>query len=125
MKFLLVDDSPSIVEIARALLQEAGHEVEVRLSSRLALQDAAALRPDVILLDLMMPEMDGFELCRQLREKPQMAGVKIVILSGKSYDFDKRRARQLGADGYLVKPIRPETFLNDLYALISKGLKLT
>lgn len=58
-----------------------------------------------------MPEMDGFEVCRRLREKPDFAHVKIIVVSNKAYEHDQRRARQLGADGYVVKPIRPESLL--------------
>src|SRR5512133_1105906 len=104
MKFLVVDDSPSIAELVKALLQSAGHSAEVRTSSVQALADVAAIKPDAIVLDLMMPGMDGFELCKRLREKPELAHTKIVILSGKAYEFDRRRAKQLGADGYIVKP---------------------
>ena len=125
MKFLVVDDSVTITAIVKALLESVGHQVEVRQSSKQALQDAAGLQPDVIILDLMMPEMDGFELCKKLRENPEMAQVKIVILSGKAYDFDKRRALQLGADGFIVKPIKPDTFIDALNAILSKGMKLS
>lgn len=125
MKFLVVDDSESIVQLVKALLESAGHTVEIRKSSVQALQDITSIKPEAILLDLMMPEMDGFELCKRLREKPELADVKIVILSGKAYDFDKRRAKQLGADGYIVKPIRPDTFLNSLDGILAKELKLT
>lgn len=125
MKFLVVDDSESIVQLVRAILESAGHAVEVRKSSVQALQEAVAIRPDVILLDLMMPEMDGFELCRRLREKAELAEVRIVVLSGKAYEFDRRRARQLGADGYIVKPIRPESFLKTLGDILSGALTLS
>ena len=65
----------------------------------------------MVALDLMMPEMDAFEVCRRLREKPDFAHVKLIVVSNKAYEHDQRRARQLGADGYVVKPIRPESFL--------------
>lgn len=125
MKFLIVDDNEDIIQVVKVLLESADHQVEVRQSSKKALQDAAGIHPDVIILDLMMPEMDGFELCKQLREKTELADAKIIILSGKSYDFDKRRARQLGADGYMMKPIKPESFLDELNAILSKGMTLT
>lgn len=125
MKFLVVDDSPSIAELVKALLQSVGHTAEVRTSSVQALADVSAIMPDAVVLDLMMPGMDGFELCKRLREKPELAQTKIVILSGKAYEFDRRRAKQLGADGYIVKPIRPDTFLEQLDKIIADALKLT
>ncbi len=69
MKYLDLDDSESITRLVRALLESAGHAVEVRRQHVQALQDSSLLKPDVVLLDLMMPEMDGFELCRHLREE--------------------------------------------------------
>lgn len=125
MRFMVVDDSEAIVKLVRFLLESASHEVEVKHSPLQALRDAARLEPDVILLDLMMPELDGFELCKKLREDPRLSGTKIIILSGKAYDFDKRRARQLGADGYIVKPIDPSTFLDDLNAILASKMELT
>lgn len=124
MKFLVVDDSESIIQLVKALLESAGHQVEARKSSIQALQEVIGIRPDVILLDLMMPEMDGFELCKRLREKPELSGVKIVILSSKAYESDKRRTRQLGANGYIVKPIRQDTFIQELDSIIAKSLTL-
>ena len=125
LKFLVVDDSRSIVELVSTLLRQAGHEVAVRHSSLEALRDAEAIAPDCILLDLMMPEMDGFELYRRLREKPALDAVKVVILSSKSYEYDRRRAKQMGADGYLVKPINPQTFTDELHRLLSKHAVLS
>ena len=117
---MLVDDSRSVVEMVSALLRQEGHEVEIRHSSLEALRDAESIAPDCILLDLMMPEMEGFELLRRLRDIPALVAVKIVILSSKSYDYDRRRARQLGADGYLIKPINAQTFIAELHRLLSK-----
>jgi phosphoribosyl 1,2-cyclic phosphodiesterase len=75
---------------------------------------------------LMMPEMDGFELCRKLREHPALGQTKIVVLSGKTYDFDRRRALQLGADGYIVKPAQLNgDFLDALNALLTKSFTLS
>lgn len=125
MKFLIVDDSESIALLEKMLLESAGHTAEVRKSPVQALQDASAIAPDVVILDLMMPEMDGFEVCRRLREKPDFAKVKIIVVSSKAYEHDQRRARQLGADGYIVKPIRPETFLATVSSLLANELKLS
>jgi phosphoribosyl 1,2-cyclic phosphodiesterase len=72
----------------------------------------------------MMPGMDGFELTRALRGKPELASTKIVILSAKSYDFDRRRAKEMGADGYITKPINVETFLQSIYASVSERVLL-
>lgn len=125
MRFLVIDDSESAAQVVTFLLTKEGHQVESRTSPLLALQDAPILRPDCILLDLMMPEMDGFELCKRLREIRELDATKIIVLSGKSYEFDKRRAKQLGADGYIVKPIKTETFAQEIEHLLARNMTLT
>ena len=111
MKFFIVDDDPDTLALVSRLLTDAGHEVTVRASSTGALRDIPELLPDCVITDVMMPVMDGFELTRELRAKPALEGMKILILSAKSYDFDRRRAKEMGADGYITKPINREIFL--------------
>ena len=92
MKFFIVDDDPDTLALVSRLLTDAGHEVTVRASSTGALRDIPELLPDCVITDVMMPVMDGFELTRELRAKAELAKLKILILSAKSYDFDRRRA---------------------------------
>lgn len=125
MRFFVIDDSESIAQMAVLLLQQAGHTVNYCLSPFQALQDVLEFRPDCILLDLIMPEMDGFEMCKKFREIPELDATKIIIVSAKSYDFDKRRAKQLGADGYIVKPIKSESFIDEITKILTKKLTLT
>ncbi|MEW6688541.1 MAG: response regulator [Pseudomonadota bacterium] len=120
MKFFLVDDDPDILALLAKELQEAGHAVRSATSSRAALQAIPQERPDCVVTDIMMPEMDGFELTRELRRRPELAGMKIIVLSMKSYDFDRRRAKQLGADGYITKPIKRETLLESINDILSE-----
>jgi len=124
MKFFIVDDDPDVLALASRLLTEAGHEVVVRGSSADALREILETPPDCVITDVMMPGMDGFELTRALRAKAEMAATKIVILSAKSYDFDRRRAKEMGADGYITKPIHIETFLQSIYACVSERIAL-
>ena len=119
MKFFIVDDDPDTLALVSRLLTEAGHEVTVRGSSAGALSDIPEARPDCVITDVMMPGMDGFELMRGLRAKPELAAMKILVLSAKSYDFDRRRAKEMGADGYITKPINRETFLQSVNEIIS------
>ena len=119
MKFFIVDDDPDTLALVSRLLTDAGHEVVVRASSTGAVRDIPDARPDCVITDLMMPVMDGFELTRELRRRPELAGMKILILSAKSYDFDRRRAKEMGADGYLTKPINRETFLQSIKEIVS------
>ena len=84
------------------LLTGASHEVLVRGSSVEALRDILDMRPDCVITDVMMPVMDGIELTRELRRRPELALMKIKVLSAKTYDFDRRRAKKMGADGYIT-----------------------
>ena len=119
MKFFIVDDDPDTLALVSRLLTDAGHEVIVRASSTGAVRDIPDARPDCVITDLMMPVMDGFELTRELRRRPELTGMKILILSAKSYDFDRRRAKEMGADGYLTKPINRDTFLQSINEIMS------
>ena len=111
MKFLIVDDDPIILRLMQAVLEEGGHSVKSYESSVSALRDILLDRPEVVISDVMMPEMDGFELCREIRSRPDLAAIRIIMCSSKSYEFDRRRAKELGADGYIVKPIQRESLL--------------
>ncbi|HTQ76962.1 MAG TPA: response regulator [Burkholderiales bacterium] len=124
MKFFIVDDDPDALALVSRLLQDAGHEVTVRSSSTSAVRDIPEAPPDCVITDLMMPGMDGFELMRELRRRPELAATKIVILSAKSYDFDRRRAREMGADGYITKPINRDTFLQAIDEIVSSRVRL-
>jgi len=125
MKFYLVDDDPDILLLLSRMLEKAGHSVVTNDSSVRALKEIPSERPDCVITDLMMPDMDGFELCRELRRRPELSSMKIIVLSAKSYDFDRRRARELGADGYIVKPIRTETLLSSIDEFVSEKIAVT
>ena len=125
MKFYIVDDDPDILALLRSVLEKAGHTVVSSDSSQQALKEIPGVRPDCVITDLMMPVMDGFELCRELRRRPELEAMKIIVLSAKSYDFDRRRARELGADGYIVKPINPGTLLASVDEFVSNHMVVT
>lgn len=119
MKFFVVDDDPDSLALVTRLLAGAGHEVVVRGSSVEALRDIPDMRPDCVITDVMMPVMDGFELTRELRRRPELAAMKILVLSAKTYDFDRRRAKEMGADGYITKPINRDTFMQSIGELVT------
>ena len=122
MKFYLVDDDPEVLTLLGRTLEAAGHRVESSPSSLAAMKQIPLSRPDCVITDLMMPEMDGFELTRELRRRPELGEMKIIVLSAKSYDFDRRRAKELGADGYISKPFQRETLLAEIDAIVSSKL---
>ena len=119
MKFFLVDDDSDILALLSRVLEGAGHAVETCHSSIEALKRIPAARPDCVVTDIMMPDMDGFELTRELRRRPDLAEMKIIVLSAKTYEFDRRRAKELGADGYLAKPFQIETLLDSIMEMVS------
>ena len=122
MKFVIVDDDEFMLRLITLVLEEAGHTVRSFESSLRALREIPLERPDCVISDVIMPEMDGFELCRELRKRPDLASIKIIICSSKSYDFDRRRAKELGADGYIVKPIRRELLLQQIDEIMSESV---
>ena len=122
MKFVIVDDDVFILELMRLTLESAGHEVTAFESSLQALREIPALRPDCVVSDVIMPEMDGFELCRELRRRTELASTKIIMCTSKSYDFDRRRAKELGADGYIVKPIRRDSLMKQIEEIMSESV---
>jgi CheY-like chemotaxis protein len=123
--FYLVDDDPDILALLTRVLEGAGHRVEASPSSLQALKSIPISRPDCVITDIMMPEMDGFELTRELRRRPELRDMKIIVLSSKSYDFDRRRAKELGADGYLAKPFQLENVLESVDEIISSKVLVT
>jgi CheY-like chemotaxis protein/phosphoribosyl 1,2-cyclic phosphodiesterase len=122
MRFFIVDDDPDILSLVARILEDAGHSVQSATTGRQALQEIPALRPDCVITDIIMPELDGFELTRELRRRPELKSMKIIVLSMKAYDFDRRRARELGADGYITKPIQRDTFMKAVAASVSEDV---
>lgn len=116
--FVVVDDEPGPRELARHCLEAAGQRVTEVAHAEEALATISRLRPDAALLDIMMPGMDGLELLRRLRQRPELQGLKVIMLTGKAYDFDRRQAQTLGADGYIVKPIEVKSFAARVLAII-------
>ena len=125
MKFLIVDDDPIILQLIKAVLEDGGHSVKCYESSVQALHDIPLERPDCVISDVLMPEMDGFELCRKIRSRPDLAAIKIIMCSSKSYDFDRRRAKELGADGYIVKPIERDTLPGLIADILSEKVTVS
>ena len=103
----MVDDSPTIQKVVSVTLEAHGHEVVTASDGMEALAKLRTLRPDLVLLDITMPHMDGYQLCRILRSNELTKQVPIVMLSGKDGLFDKMRGRMAGAATYITKPFAP------------------
>src|SRR5262249_35775458 len=121
----VVDDSRTQAGVARTLLEKAGHRVTVNLSSVDALRDVPHTRPDCVLLDIRMPGLDGYELCRRLSVMPERRDTKLVMVSTKAYSFERKRALELGACGFFTKPLHPASFVSQLERLVADTLTIT
>ncbi|HLP08610.1 MAG TPA: response regulator [Opitutaceae bacterium] len=108
---LVVDDTPGSIGIVQATLEKAGYRVAVATSGAKAIQRAALVLPDIILLDVLMPGMDGFETCRRLKAQESTRDTPVIFLSAITETFDKVKGFGLGAVDYLIKPIAPEELL--------------
>ena len=121
---MLVDDDPFLLAMMVKFLTEAGYAVDAFGSPAGFVDAVSAAAPDVVLLDIMMPGADGLEICRQLRERPHLDNTKIIMVSAKTYDFDRRRARSYGSNGFIAKPIQRDAFLERIAAVIDDRVDL-
>lgn len=101
---LVVDDEPNIVLSLEFLLGQAGLSVATAGDGEAALEAARAKHPDVVLLDIMLPGMDGYEVCQALREEPGLEDVPVIMLTARGRDVDREKGLSLGATEYIVKP---------------------
>ena len=107
-KILVVDDEPTIVRLMEFILARQGHEMLIAVNGEEALQKIRAHQPDLVLLDIMMPRIDGYEVAQQLRANPETASLPIIMLSAKAQEEDIRRGAEVGVDDYVTKPFSPE-----------------
>jgi twitching motility two-component system response regulator PilG len=108
---LVVDDSPTVLKIVGMALERQGHEVVVAANALQALAKLDELTPDLVLLDITMPHMDGYQLCKLIRANPATTRLPVVMLSGKDGFFDKMRGRLAGSTDYITKPFDPATLI--------------
>ena len=115
-KVLVVDDDPDIVELLQYNLTREGYEVSVAENGKKAIEVAQSVKPDVILMDVMMPVMDGIAACRQLRELGDFRSTHIIFLTARAEEFSEVAAFEAGADDFITKPIKPRALLSRLAA---------
>ena len=118
-KVLVVDDDRMMVDFICDCLRKLPYRLEKAFNGADGLAKAQEFKPDLMVLDLMMPDMHGFDVCETLRKEPAFAGVKILISSGKAYEVDKKAAKRLGADEYIVKPFTVEQLLKTIKGLLA------
>ncbi|HRH56188.1 MAG: response regulator transcription factor [Chitinophagales bacterium] len=119
-KILVVDDEPDILEFLSYNLEKEGFLVETAENGKQALEKAKKNQPDIVLLDVMMPEMDGIEACRTMREMPQFEHTIIAFLTARTEDYSQIAGFETGADDYISKPIKPRVLVSRLKALLRR-----
>jgi DNA-binding response OmpR family regulator len=122
-RVLIVEDEPDIRELVVHHLKREGYQVSAAANGEDALRQVQAAPPDLVLLDLMMPAMDGLEVCRRLRQDPATATLPIVMLTAKGDEVDRVVGLEIGADDYIVKPFSPKELLARVRAVLRRSLQ--
>jgi two-component system alkaline phosphatase synthesis response regulator PhoP len=120
-KILIVDDEPDILEFLKYNLKREGYDVVTAPDGKQALAVAAAEKPDLIILDIMMPEMDGVEACNRLRAMKGFQHTPIAFLTARDEDFSQIAALDSGGDDYITKPIKPRVLISRIQALLRRS----
>ena len=110
-KILVVDDEPDLTDIILTFLEGAGYQVTTENSSVKAIEKAKFWKPNLVLLDITMPVMDGYAVCQELKKDPKTSDIPVVFLTGKNPDEDNQRSFKVGADLYIKKPFSCESLL--------------
>lgn len=119
-KILVIDDEADVLNFITYNLQKDGYEIETAENGREGLEKAQLFKPDLILLDVMMPDLDGIEVCRQLREKSEFDQTMIAFLTARGEDYTQVAALDHGGDDFIVKPIKPNVLRSRLNALLRR-----
>jgi DNA-binding response OmpR family regulator len=122
-RILVIDDEPQVTEIVEAFLSNAGHQVFVDNVASKGMKKATQIKPDLILLDIMMPEMDGYSICTELKSDPETADIPILFLTGKDRNDDMGRSFKVGGDMYIKKPFSCERLLEIINIILMSTAK--
>jgi len=121
---LVVDDEPNIVLSLQFLIEQAGYEARVASDGEAALEAIAERKPDLVVLDVMLPKRDGFDVCQSIRANPDWNDIRIVMLTAKGRDSEREKGLALGADAYITKPFSTRDAMEQIKGLLEgKGAK--
>ncbi len=120
-RLLVVEDDEATRDLLKHVLTGAGHQVETAADGRLGLDAVARKAPELIVLDIMLPEVHGFSVCHEVKHNPATQSVKVLMLSAKAFAADRRQAEAAGADGFLAKPVNPAELLQAIKNLLGHG----
>ena len=119
-RVLIVDDEPNIVTALEFLLEKRGYEVKVAVNGEEALEQIETFKPDLVLLDVMMPKVSGYDVCQRMRSNPRWQSIKIVMLSAKGREVEVSKGMSLGADLYVTKPFSSAELVSRIDELLSR-----
>ena len=119
-RILLVDDEPDILEIVRYNLKKEGYEVSTASDGVQAIKQAIQSKPHLIVMDVMMPNMDGIEACEKIREIPELSKTIITFLTARGEDYSQIAGLEAGADDYITKPVKPKILLSKIKSLLRR-----
>lgn len=119
-RILIVEDEESLLKLESILLSSKGYNVTGVMDGRSALEEVRINKPDLVLLDIMLPEIDGFEVCRQIKENPETRHIPVVMLTAKKNSQDLARGQQVGCDSYITKPFKSSKVLDTIQELLSR-----
>jgi DNA-binding response OmpR family regulator len=119
-KILIADDEPNIVISLEFLMQKSGYQVKIATNGDEALRQVVEFHPDMILLDIMLPQKNGFEVCQKIRENPAWNGIKVVMLTAKGRESEVTKGLALGADAYITKPFATQELLANVRRLLGE-----
>jgi DNA-binding response OmpR family regulator len=120
-KILIADDEPNIVSALEFLLQRNGYEVHIARNGEEALKLVEDCNPDLVLLDVMMPQKSGYEVCTRIRERTDWRNIKIIMLSAKGRDAEVNKGLSMGADHYITKPFSTQELVAKINSLLGVG----
>jgi two-component system, OmpR family, alkaline phosphatase synthesis response regulator PhoP len=121
-KVLIADDEPNIVTALEFMLQKSGYEVHTVNNGTEALNQIEQFGPHLVLLDVMMPAINGYEVCQRIRQNPALVGLKIIMLTAKGRELDMAKGLALGADVYVTKPFATKQLLEQVQKLIGPSV---
>jgi len=117
---LVVDDEPNILLSLEYLMQQAGYEVRSARDGDAALEAMENGLPDLVLLDVMMPKRDGYEVCQAIRARPEWKGVKVIMLTAKGREVEREKGMSLGADDYVTKPFATQELVDKVRQVLDE-----
>lgn len=120
-KILVAEDDHEIMEMIRLTLSKEGFDVSVAINGQQAVNQTRKIKPDLVLMDVMMPVMDGMEACRQIKQDAETANIPVIFLTARNEEFAELAGFDAGADDYISKPVRPRVLLSRLKAILRRN----